>query len=297
MLHHTLDTPQDPARVVVLGARGFIGAALVEALTAAGTPVLAPGSNELDLGAADAADRLAGMLRPDDSLVVLAALTPDKGRDIATLMRNLRMGEAVCGAVGRVPVAHVIYMSSDAVYPFTTGRITEETPAACTDLYGVMHRTREIMFESAVKGPLAILRSTLVYGAADTHNSYGANRFRRLALKDGKITLGGGGEETRDHLFVDDAVAVLTALLRRRTAGLANLATGRSVTFDELARMVAAQCTPPAEVIHTARTSPVTHRHFDVTALHKAFPEFRFTPLEEGIARVHRQVTEQAGQG
>jgi nucleoside-diphosphate-sugar epimerase len=286
---HRLSSPAEPARVVVLGARGFIGAALVRDLEKSGVPTLALASTDLDLSAPDAAARLAALLRPEDALVFLSAVTPDKGRDIASSMRNLRMGEAVAAALQARPVAHLVYLSSDAVYSFESGLVSEATPAAPIDLYGAMHRTRELMMQQAFKGPLAILRSTLVYGAADTHNSYGANRFRRMAEKDKKIVLGGNGEETRDHVLIDDLVALIREVLRHRSHGILNPVTGRSVTFDELAGLVAGLFSPPAEVVHTLRQSPITHRHFDATLRRRAFPDFHFTPLIEGLRKVHRE--------
>lgn len=286
-LEHKQIPAAEPARVVVLGSRGFIGAALVHDLAAAAIPTLALSSADLDLAAPDAAAKLTALLKPEDALVFLSALTPDKGRDVATSMRNLRMGEAVTAALQARPVAHLVYLSSDAVYPFDSGLVSETSPAAPVDLYGVMHRARELMLQQTFRGPLAILRSTLVYGAADTHNSYGANRFRRLAGKDRKITLGGQGEETRDHVLIDDVVALIREVLRHRSHGTLNLATGQSVTFDELARLVAALFSPAAEVVHTPRQSPITHRHFDSAARRRAFPDFRFTPLAEGLKRVH----------
>lgn len=288
-LEHRQNPPAEPARVVVLGSRGFIGAALVRDLATAAIPTLALSSADLDLAAPDAAAKLTALLQPQDELVFLSAVTPDKGRDIASSMRNLRMGEAVAAALQARPVAHLVYLSSDAVYSFESGLVSENTPAAPIDLYGVMHRTRELMMQQVFKGPLAILRSTLVYGAADTHNSYGANRFRRLAEKDGKIALGGKGEETRDHLLIDDAIAMIREVLRHRSHGTLNMVTGQSVTFDELARLVGGLFSPAAEVVHTPRQSPITHRHFDPAVRRRAFPDFRFTPLVEGLRKVHRE--------
>jgi nucleoside-diphosphate-sugar epimerase len=231
------------------------------------------------------------MLRPEDSVVFLSTLTPDRGRDLATCMRNLRMGEAVAGALQKQPPAHAIYMSSDAIYPYDTGLLSETTPAAPPDLYGAMHRTRELMLQQYFCGPLATLRSTLIYGARDPHNSYGPNRFRRMAEKDRKIVLGGKGEETRDHMLVDDAVAMIREVLRHRSHGLLNLATGQSASFDQVAQLIAALYDPPAEVVHTAQQSVVTHRHFDPAIRRRAFSDFRFTPLAEGLARVHREAS------
>ena len=149
-------------------------------------------------------------------VVFLSALTPDKGRDSGTLMRNLAMGRAVCEATREVEIAQLVYASSDAVYSFATTLISEATPPVPIDLYGVMHRARELMLASEAKAPVAVLRLTAIYGAGDTHNSYGPNRFMRQALKDGRIALFGNGEETRDHLHVDDAVDVILKVIIAR---------------------------------------------------------------------------------
>jgi nucleoside-diphosphate-sugar epimerase len=244
----------------------------------------------LDLTEPDAADRLAALLKAEDSVVMLNAVTPDKGRDIVTLIRNLVMARSVCDALTKKPCAHVAYVSSDAVYPFTAALVNEESPAAPVDLYGCMHRTREVMFESAIKAPLAILRPTLVYGADDSHNSYGPNRFRRQAAKDGKITLGGEGEETRDHIAVGDVVRLIGLCLTHRSSGKLNLATGRSISFGELAKLVAGRFDEQVEIVFTPRGAAATHRSFDVTACRKAFPTFIFTDLENGLTDAHRAV-------
>ena len=45
-----------------------------------------------------------------------SSLQPAKGRDYRALMANLRMVEAVIGALEKKPCAHLICLSSDAVY-------------------------------------------------------------------------------------------------------------------------------------------------------------------------------------
>jgi UDP-glucose 4-epimerase len=200
------------------------------------------------------------------------------------------MAEAVAGAMTAVKCRHLVYMSSDAVYAFGDGTVDETAPADPLDLYGVMHKAREVMLMSAVPAnALAILRCTLVSSADDTHNSYGPNRFRRQAAREGKITLGGEGRETRDHVFADDVAELLRLVLIHRSAGLLNAVSGRSYSFGEVAHMVAATFDPPAEISFAGGGGPVTHRHFDVTTLHQAFPNFHFQPLEAVVAEVHRR--------
>jgi UDP-glucose 4-epimerase len=283
-LSHANRVPQKPARIVVLGSGGFLGRRLLPACVDAGMRVVGLGSRDIDLTGETAGARLAEQLRPQDVLVFLAALTPDRGRDTGTLMRNLAMARAVCEATRSVEIAHLVYASSDAVYPLTTSLICEETPAVSVDLYGLMHRARELMLASEVKAPLAMLRITGVYGTGDTHNSYGPNRFLRQALKDGRIALFGIGEEMRDHVYIDDAVALLLGIVSRRSTGLLNVASGTSTTFRTLADMVAVRAGQPIEIAPSARQNPVTHRHFDVTNLRRAFPGLRFKSLGDGLA-------------
>ena len=253
---------------------------------------LAPASNELDLAAPGAAGRLADLLRPDDAVVMLAALTPDKGRGAATMAKNLAMMQPLCEVLATSGCAQLVYFSSDAVYGLGPARVTEDTPAAPQDLYGAMHLAREIMARELAKVPVLVLRPTLVYGIDDTHNAYGPNRFRRAAQKDGRIQLFGGGEETRDHIHVDDVAAVTLRCLLRRTTGTLNLATGTSTSFHRVAELVASQFDRPIEIACAPRANPVTHRHFDVTNLLKVFPDLRLTGLEAGVARCHREMKE-----
>jgi ADP-L-glycero-D-manno-heptose 6-epimerase len=94
----------------------------------------------------------------------------------------------------------------------------------------------------------------------------------------------GNGEETRDHLYVDDAVDLILKTALRGSTGVLNLVTGKSESFRAVADLVAAQAGRPIEIVPSARQNPATHRHFDVTNLLQAFPETRFKPLADGLA-------------
>jgi nucleoside-diphosphate-sugar epimerase len=287
MLQHQNSSPQTPGRVVVLGSTGFVARALILHLERRGTPVRAIGRAEIDLAAAGAGEKLGKELRDGDALVFLSAVTPDKGRGIEAFLANVQMGATVCAALTGKASAQVVYVSSDAVYPFTAGATNEESCAEPTDLYGAAHLAREIMVRGAAKCPVAILRPTMIYGAGDTHNSYGANRFRRMARKEGRITLFGEGEETRDHVPIADIVTLIDLVLEHRSSGTLNLVSGRSISFGELARMIAAQFPTPVETVSLPRQVPITHRKFDAAAIAHAFPQFQPTPLEAGLVGAH----------
>lgn len=281
MLEHTSDTPTFPGRTVVIGARGFVGSHIAGRVAAAGGEVLGLGSDRLDLLTPDAGGRLAAELRPDDSVVFVSAIAPC--RDAAGMVKNVTMAEAVINALKDQPVAHLVYISSDAVYADDINPVSESSYAAPSSPHGAMHLTREVLLRTGIGGvPLAILRPSLLYGAADPHNGYGPNRFRRQAEKGEQITLFGEGEEQRDHVLIDDVARLAELVLSHRSVGILNAVTGTSTSFREIAEQVVA-IAGQGEVAGTPRQNPITHRHFDVTARIKAFPDFVPTPLADGL--------------
>jgi len=275
-----------PARVLLLGSGGFLAPVITQTLESAEIPVRAIGSSEIDLSREDAAQRLASQMRSGDAVVMAAALTPDKGRDIATLMRNLRMGENVCSALNQVQPSHFVYISSDAVYDGRLALVSEDSACETGDLYALAHTVREKMLVHTCQNlgiPLAIIRPSAIYGAGDTHNSYGPNRFIRTALKDGRIILFGGGEEQRDHVFVQDVAELIKLCLLHRSTGILNAVSGGALAFREVADRIALLSGRTVTIECKPRATPVTHRHYDITALIRAFPERRTTPLDEGL--------------
>jgi UDP-glucose 4-epimerase len=178
--------------------------------------------------------------------------------------------------------AHVVNISSDAVYGDFPEPITESSWAAPTTLHGVMHLARELVFGAEVKAPLAILRPSLLYGAADPHNGYGPNRFRRLAAEGKEIVLFGEGEERRDHVWIGDVAELVARVLYRRSSGVLNVATGAVHSFRDIALKFT------SNVKGSPRSGPMPHngyRPFDPAATRAAFPDFRYTPLDEGLKR------------
>src|ERR1700722_16093846 len=104
------------SRVLILGNSGFVGSHLERTLAKAGAEVRGFSSKDLNLIHSDSISRLNEVLGPEDTLVVISALTPDRGRDLTTLTTNIRMIENVCASLQDRSCAHMLYVSSDAVY-------------------------------------------------------------------------------------------------------------------------------------------------------------------------------------
>jgi nucleoside-diphosphate-sugar epimerase len=290
MLEHKNTKPTAPERTVVLGSHGFVGAALMRRLEKEEVPALGLARSDIDLLRPDAADKLAAVLRPTDALVAVAAIAPCKNLDM--LIDNMRLAKAIAEALARAPVAHVVNISSDAVYADGPLPLSEASPVAPTTLHGVMHLAREIaLAEAASAAPFATLRPTLIYGASDPHNGYGPNRFRRLAAEGKDIVLFGEGEERRDHVLVDDVAEVILRVLLYRSSGALNIATGTTHSFRSIAEQVAGLAGNGIAIKGSPRSGPMPHngyRPFDVSSLKSAFPDFDYTPLPDGLAKAQR---------
>lgn len=291
MLTHFHSAPRKPSRVVVLGAGGFIGSAIRRRIAADGISVLGLGRPGLDLLAPDAAKRLAESLAPEDALIFASAHAPC--RNLEMLRENVVMAAAVCAALKERPVAHLVYISSDAVYKDSPQPLTEASCAEPSSLHGIMHLAREVALRQEHTGPLVLVRPTLVYGIEDPHNGYGPNRFRRLAAAGKDIVLFGDGEERRDHVDVEDIAELVHQIVLRRSAGIANAVSGAVVSFRELAEFVASEFAPRVAVKGSPRTMPMPHngyRPFDNGAVLRALPGFRFRTAREGLARIHARI-------
>ena len=282
--HHAPETAR-PNRVVVIGAAGFVGGAVAARLERAKVSVLRLSRTEVDLLSPDADSRLKALLRKTDSVVAASARAPVKNADM--MVENMVMARAMVRALASVSVSHVVNISSDAVYADSDQPLVESSCASPGSLHGAMHLAREVLFQSEVKAPLAILRPSLLYGAADPHNGYGPNRFRRLAAKGEDIVLFGEGEERRDHVFVDDVAELVARVLYRRSTGTLNIATGEVNSFMDLAKKIS---NGKVAIKTSPRTGPVPHngyRPFDIAACRKAFPDFRYTAIDEGLRRAN----------
>jgi len=289
MLDHLNRIPTSPSRVVILGAGGFVGSAIAKQLSSDGVPVHGLTRKELDLLADGAADKLKVLLKPSDSVVMVSAVAPAK--TVSMLIQNLRMAETVCNVLANIDIAHLVYISSDAVYADDANPVTEASDRAPSTLHGMMHAARELMLISSTKVPVALLRPTLIYGEADPHNGYGPNRFWRQAARGEAISIFGDGEERRDHILVDDVARLAALVLAHRSVGALNAVTGVSTSFHDIAQLIAKRF--GVQVVSQPRPGPrphLLHRFFDVTHRLKAFPTFHCTPLAQGLGLFRQEV-------
>ena len=285
MLKHLFEKSSIPNRVVILGSAGFVGTACHQRLDTLDIPVLPMPRTELDLTTPGAGDLLAQVLRPKDSLLFVSAKAPVKTESM--LIDNLQMASAVCEALRKTPVQHLIYISSDAVYKDIKTKINENSKTEPKSLHGIMHLTRELLFGAHFNN-LCILRPTLIYGTGDSHNGYGPNRFVNCALRNNSISIFGNGEERRDHIFIEDLVKIIVQCIEKKGLGILNLASGKVFSFKYLAKLVINSSKSKSKLIKIKRKGPMPHngyRPFDVALLKNSFKNIKISSIKTGIKK------------
>lgn len=102
------------------------------------------------------------------------------------------------------------------------------------------------------------------------------------------VTVWGTGEPRREFLYVDDAARLLVECMLKYDDPFLplNLGTGQEVSIRELAEAVSAEVLYTGDILYdTTRPDGQSRKRLDTTRMRRALGEFRFTPLEDGIAR------------
>ncbi|OUX36474.1 MAG: hypothetical protein CBE33_05640 [Candidatus Pelagibacter sp. TMED273] len=224
--------------ILLFGGSGFLGNNFSNLLKKQNNNHSIISSKDINLIDTESKSKLTDLNNCENCILIFfSALTPDKGKNIDTYNNNIKMAENFLSVFNDEfkNNNHIIYISSDAVYPLTIENIEFDTYPSPTDLYSSMHLTREIMFKNVFKRNLTILRPTLIYGYGDTHNSYGPNRFFRQMLDKNEINIFGEGSDVRDHLYINDLCRIIYEIIKNKIYGTLNLATGNSISYSDLA--------------------------------------------------------------
>ncbi len=193
-----------------------------------------------------------------------------------------------------------LYASSAATYGAGTPFIEERRFESPLNVYGYS----KFLFDQYVRRSLpkakrqvAGMRYFNVYGPREAHKGGMASvafHFNRQMHEKGTIKLFEGsagfaeGEQRRDFIYVGDAVAVnLWFLKHPEVSGIYNVGTGRSQTFNDVARAVIAwhgrgkiEYIPFPEALRGAYQS---FTEADSSRLRKAGYQAPFKTVEEGV--------------
>jgi nucleoside-diphosphate-sugar epimerase len=271
-------------RLVVLGATGFVGERVVRRARELGWEVLGLSSKDLDLTSPTSTAALSGILRDFDTVVHGAAVVP--AHNSVQMSQDLLMTQNVVDAISGHEIAQLVVISSDSVYGNRSGVVSEATPCSPDTMHGITNLAREIVCKNVSTPVFTIVRPTAIYGVGDPHKSYGPNRFIGQMIKGGNIILFGEGAAIRDHVFIDDVAHVIVKAITARESGVINIASGKSISFAALAKLVCQLGPKGSRVTVVDSESPPTFRSHDISKLVKLFPDFDPVSPTVGIRRV-----------
>ena len=98
---------------------------------------------KVDLSNNVSVKKLKKMIKPFDTIVIIAAKAPCK--NIEMFDNNIRIINNICSGLQNKKLEQVIYISSDAVYSDSFKKLNEKSETNPNNYHGLMHLCREKM--------------------------------------------------------------------------------------------------------------------------------------------------------
>ncbi len=225
---------QDPT-IVVAGAQGFVGRAVVRALSGRGISVMALNRPRFDLLAP------AGWDIPEGAHAVVLAAGIMEGSPEAMMAVNADAAGRFAAHCRERKVGKMVFLSSGAVYGNVDGPTSPSLSPAPTSPYGRSKHQGEMAVAAAWDGgPLAVLRLYFPYGAGQKSPRLVPRMRERIAAGEEIVCRPDGGPLlTLTH--VDDMAAIIVEdFLLGSHSGTWNLASDQCIGIAELASVLAA---------------------------------------------------------
>lgn len=246
--------------VLVIGAGGFIGSRLIQALTARSEPVIAVCRHATDVFGTGVETHINSGREPADYLPLLercravvhvaSASTPGSSaaRPLRELDENLRPTLALLQALQENPAMPLLYVSSGgALYDPESGTDTDESATVAPRSYHGAGKIAAEYFIAAwcvqFHASATILRPSNLYGPGQTERA----GFGIIPAAYGKLMRGeilrvwGDGSAQRDYLYVEDFVRLCLMAIDTKPASGArvlNACSSKSIALNALFGMI-----------------------------------------------------------
>ena len=303
--------------ILVAGARGMVGSALVRRLKAGGyARVLAPLRAELDLQ--DAAATRAYLQREKPGYVFIAAakvggIHANNTYRAQFLHENLAIADNLIDGAHRAGVQRLMFLGSSCIYPKLAPQPIREDSL----LTGPLEATNEPYAIAKIAGvkmceayndqygrQYVSAMPTNLYGPNDNYDLQTSHVLPALIRKaheaklrgDTEYVVWGSGTPMREFLYVDDLADACVHMMEQGYDGpLVNIGTGEDVTIRELAETVMDVVGFKGRIVFDATKPDGTPRKLlDVGRLHALGWKHR-VGLREGISLAYRDFLDRFG--
>jgi UDP-glucose 4-epimerase len=295
------------ATAAVIGAAGFIGRPLCDALEAEGVrvarysrsrPFVRDGRLSAELVAARTVFYVATSINPAKAASQADLAAADQ-RTFVSLLDGLR-------EAGRRPTL-IFTSSGGTVYdPQVAPPYLESSPTGPAAAYGrcKLRLECELLARADAVRPV-ILRLANIYGPGQPESGGVVARWVASAARGDALEIFGSPRAARDYLYIDDTVDALMRAYHLATAGgpldpaesVFNVGSGTPVMLARLADLVAAAAGRRVQVHHRpGRDFDRLAYWLDVAAAHRKLGWRPHTPLELGVRRTWQALTVAAEQ-
>lgn len=293
-------------KVLVTGGAGFIGSHVVDMLLADGHEVLVVDDlstgkesnlphgarfEKMDIGDPSLGDLMLSF-RPDAISHLAAQISvpgsvADPWQDAVT---NIIGGINVARAAAEAACPRFVYVTTGGALYGVPDYLPcdEDHPIRPVSPYGLSKWTLEqyLRLLLPAKVPLQVLRLANVYGPRqDPHGEAGVVAIfgRRMIMEEG-VKIFGGGEQTRDYVYVGDVARAHKVALEGQEPLTVNIGSGVGTSVNQLFKLMAKETEYPLLPEHGApRPGDVEHVVLDVSRARRDLGWSSLTTLEDGL--------------
>lgn len=218
--------------------------------------------------------------------VLLSVINKDRDNSFESFQRNVTMVQNFMEGIQALPMEGLVYFSSVDVYGRAPGLpLTEDSPIDPDTWYGISKAVGEwiVRTQGAGRFPVSVLRIPGIYGAGPNDRSV-IGRLCAEIQKNQVVVVNGSGSVLRDYVYVQDVCSLVGLCLEKRYDGTLNVAVGKSLSLREIVQWIGQTLGKKVEMLKGPADA---QREFDLVFNNKklsaAFPDFSFTPFQEGI--------------
>jgi GDP-L-fucose synthase len=298
---------RDCRRILVTGAGGLLGKALVTELAsrAPAAELLTPTRSELDLTLRDAVSRYWASKQPD-AVLHLAAYVLGLGGNLAAGAKAFSANADINHNVLMACLAtrpRILFAAGTVAsyrYPYDRLPLVEEDafldePHSGEYFYGLAKRAAWPYLQAFSKaGSVSATMGlfTNLYGPGDNFDESSGHVVPSLVKRfvdtqrsgAAEVLVWGRADTTRDFLFVRDAAKGVLAAVDGHLP-LCNISSGRETTMSQLVDAIVAATGYCGSVFwDDTKPTGIPRRWVDNSRLLDVAADFRFTPLEVGVA-------------
>ena len=199
-------------------------------------------------------------------------------------------------AISALKVKKIAFISSGGtIYGPTTESAKEDSNKNPFSPHGITKLTMEYFLNYfKVKNGLNfhVYRVSNVYGEGqNTKKGIGIiNTFLEKILSHNEINIFGSGNNIRNYIYVKDLAEILSFALysNPESSDVFNLSSNDTLSINDMVEVIKSVVTENFKTIYNPqRQSDNSAIYLDNTKLVKAYPEFKFTPLAEGIQHTY----------